>query len=140
MNYLLSLLTGVLISVMVICNGDLSTGVGMYSSSIIIHFVGLLGITFLLLVKRMKLVGLRNIPFWVYSGGLIGILSVLFSNYSVPTLGVSLSVAISLFGQSIASILIDHYGFFSVPVNRFQPKKLIGFAIIFLGIVLMMFA
>lgn len=88
----------------------------------------------------MKLVGLRNIPFWVYSGGLIGILSVLFSNYSVPTLGVSLSVAISLFGQSIASILIDHYGFFSVPVNRFQPKKLIGFAIIFLGIVLMMFA
>lgn len=88
----------------------------------------------------MKLTGLRNVPFWVYSGGLIGILSVLFSNYSVPTLGVSLSVAISLFGQSIASILIDHYGFFSVPVNRFQPKKLIGFAIIFLGIVLMMFA
>ncbi|MBN8048907.1 MULTISPECIES: DMT family transporter [Paraclostridium] len=137
MNYLISILTGVVLSIMVVLNGDLGNATGNYISSVIIHFVGLIGIIILLVVTKSKIKNLKGIPFYMFSGGLIGILTVLFTNISFTNLGVSLTVSLALLGQLVTSIVIDHFGYFDLEVNKFEKKKIIGLGIIILGIFIM---
>ena len=73
----------------------------------------------------------------MFTGGLIGILTVLFTNASFSTLGVSLTVSLSLLGQLITSLLVDHFGYFNLPINKFDKKKILGFIIIIIGIYIM---
>lgn len=137
MNYLISILTGIVLSIMVVLNGDLGNATGNYISSVIIHFVGLIGIIILLVVTKSKIKNLKGIPFYMFSGGLIGILTVLFTNISFTNLGVSLTVSLALLGQLVTSIVIDHFGYFDLEVNKFEKKKIIGLGIIILGIFIM---
>lgn len=137
MNYLISILTGVVLSIMVVLNGDLGNATGNYISSVIIHFVGLIGIIILLVLTKSKIKNLKGIPFYMFSGGLIGILTVLFTNISFTNLGVSLTVSLALLGQLVTSIVIDHFGYFDLEVTKFEKKKIIGLGIIILGIFIM---
>lgn len=137
MNYIISLLLGAITSVMVLFNGKLSDGYGNFSSTILIHIVGLAAIIIVCIVKKTKLKLERSIPFYLYSAGFIGVFTVLFTNVSFTNLGVSLTQALGLFGQSVFSILVDHFGLFGMNKIKFNPKKLIGFGIILAGIVIM---
>lgn len=139
MYYLLSLLVGGLLSFMISSNGIVGEAAGTYASSVIIHFIGLIGVTCVLLFSKSKFKGLRQVPLWMYSAGLIGIITVLFNNLTYTTLGVSLTVALGLLGQSLTSIVIDHFGLFGLPVSRFDQKKVFGFIIILCGIIMMSF-
>lgn len=128
---------GILITIMMVFNGKLSELLGNYSSVVIIHVTGLIGMIAWLLIKGVMIKFDKNIPLYIYSAGIIGVFTVLFTNISFNFLGASLTLALSLLGQSIASILIDHYGFFGAKVNKFKNEKLIGLIAISLGIVIM---
>jgi transporter family-2 protein len=52
-------------------------------------------------------------------------------------LGISIPLALGLFGQSLASIIIDHFGLFGMKSIRFRKKKIIGLVFVAAGIVLM---
>ncbi|MEG0180856.1 MAG: DMT family transporter [Peptostreptococcaceae bacterium] len=137
MNYIISIFTGALLALMVSLNGTVGQASGNYASSVIIHVIGLLGIIVVLIITKSKIKDLKNIPFYMYFGGLIGVLTVIFSNSSFSKLGVSLTSALCLLGQLITSIIIDHFGYFDFPVVKFNKKKIIGLSIIILGIFLM---
>ena len=137
MYYFLSLIAGSLLAFMVSSNGIVGEAAGNYASSVIIHFIGLVAVVAVLLLTKAKFKNLRSIPLWMYSAGLIGIITVLFNNATFTALGVSLTVALGLLGQSVTSIIIDHFGLFGLPVSRFDTKKILGFLIILGGIVIM---
>lgn len=137
MNYIISIFTGVLLALMVSLNGTVGEAAGNYASSVIIHVIGLIGIIIVLIVTKSKLQNLKGIPFYMYTGGLIGVLTVIFTNISYSNLGASLTISVGLFGQLITSIIIDHFGLFNLPANKFNKKKIIGFSIIVLGIFVM---
>lgn len=137
MNYIISVFTGALLALMVSLNGNVGQASGNYASSVIIHVIGLIGIIIVLIATKSKFKNLKNIPFYMYAGGLIGVLTVIFSNVSFTKLGVSLTISLGLFGQLVTSIIIDHFGYFDFPVNQFNKKKIIGFIIIILGILVM---
>lgn len=137
MNHIISIFTGALLALMVSFNGLIGESAGNYASSVIIHFIGLIAIVIVCLVTKSKIKNLKEVPLYMYGAGLIGIIIVLFSNISYSTLGVSLTVALGLLGQSLTSIVIDHFGLFEVPINRFNKKKLIGLLAIIMGIIIM---
>lgn len=137
MNYFISILTGTILAIMISLNGGVSNVSGNYASSVIIHFIGLIGIIFVLIFTKSKITKLKGIPFYMFTGGLIGIFTVIFTNASFAGLGVSLTVSLSLLGQLITSLIIDHFGYFNMPVVRFHSKKIIGFIIIIAGIAVM---
>ena len=137
MYKLYSGLIGVLISVMIAFNGILSNNIGNYPSVIVIHIIGLIGISFILIINKVKLNFGKNIPIYLYSAGAIGVFTVLFNNLSFNTLGVSLTLALGLLGQSVASVVIDHYGLLGMKVIKFKKEKMLGFIIISLGIMTM---
>jgi bacterial/archaeal transporter family-2 protein len=137
MSYIISVFTGSLLALMLSLNGRVGEASGNYTSSVIIHTIGLIGILAVLIITKSKIKNLKGIPFYMYLGGLIGVLTVIFSNASFLKLGVSLTSALCLFGQLITSIIIDHFGYFDFPVVKFNKKKIIGLTIIILGIFLM---
>ena len=137
MNYFISVFTGIILAIMISLNGQVSSISGNYASSVIIHLVGLFGIILVLIFTKSKVRNLKGIPFYMFTGGLIGILTVLFTNASFVGLGVSLTVSLSLLGQLVTSLVIDHFGYFNMPVNKFDKKKILGLVIIIAGIYVM---
>lgn len=59
---------------------------------------------------------------------------------TIGSLGVALTTALAVFGQLVFSSLVDHFGLFGLTKYEFNPKKLIGFLIVFIGIVIMTIA
>lgn len=137
MNYLISLLIGALTSIMILFNGTLSDSYGNLASTILIHIVGLIAISFLIIAKKDTLNFGKGLPILMYSAGFVGIGTVLLTNLSFMELGVSLTLALGLFGQTIFSLIIDHFGLFGIPVNKFEPKKISGLILITIGIIVM---
>lgn len=137
MYYLLSIAAGILISVMVMFNGQLSDHYGVYTATAIIHLIGLIFTSILLVVKKEPVRRLHKIPFYYFAGGLVGILTVLFNNLSFGKISVSAILAICLLGQSITSLVFDQFGFFNMPKSKFHKSKLIGISIVLLGIIVM---
>lgn len=137
MNNLLSAFIGALISVMIMINGTLSNSFGNYTSTVIIHIIGLLSIISVLLLSRSNLKIVKGIPLYFYSAGAIGVFTVLFNNLSFSKLGVSITLALGLLGQSLSSIIIDHFGLMGMKVIKFEKRKLFGLILITLGILVM---
>ena len=137
MNYFISIFTGIILAIMISLNGGLGNISGNYASSVIIHFVGLIGIIFVLIFTKSKIKNLKGIPFYMFTGGLIGILTVLFTNIGFMGLGVSLTVSLSLLGQLVTSLVIDHFGYFNMTVVEFDKKKILGLIVIIAGIYVM---
>lgn len=137
MYNLLSIFIGALIGIMVYFNGILSIYLGNYTSSVIVHLVGLIGIIIVLICTKSKLKFDRKLPLFLYSAGVIGVFTVLFSNIGFMSVGASLTIALSLLGQTISAIIIDHYGLLGVNAIKFNKKKLIGLSIIIIGIIIM---
>ena len=135
----LSLLIGALVAIMVAFNGELSNGLGTYSSLVIIHLIGFVIILGILFYKRIKISFENSLPFYLYSAGAISVFTVMFNNLSYPVLGISLPVALGLLGQLIASLAFDHYGFLGVQKIKFENKKIFGLLIIVIGISIMTF-
>lgn len=139
MYNLLSIFLGGLIAIMLSFNSILSQYIGTYTSSVIIHLVGLLTIFSIILIKKYKVTFKRGIPILLYSGGAIGITTVIFNNISMGVIGATITVSLGLFGQVISSLIIDNFGLLEMPKVKFNKKKYIGLTIMLLGIIIMTF-
>ena len=131
---IMSVIIGMLITLMITLNGVLSNGVGNYTSSVMIHLIGLIGIILVLIVTKSKIILKKELPFYLYSAGFIGAITVLFNNISIGNIGVSLTVSLGLLGQTIFALISDHYGLFKTKKITFKRQKIIGLLIIVLGI------
>ena len=136
MYYLLSLLGGMLISVMVVFNGGLNARVGQTPALVIIHAAGLIFTGLLMLIKREK-PRLIRLPLYLYSAGLIGIATTVFNNTAFGHISVSAMMALGLLGESISSLAADHFGLLGLPRRPFRPQKLWGGLLALTGIAFM---
>jgi bacterial/archaeal transporter family-2 protein len=75
-------------------------------------------------------------PWWVWVGGLLGAFYVLGSVVSAPRLGAATLVAVILAGQTVASLLVDHYGWVGFDEDPVTPGRLAGMALVAVGVVL----
>ncbi len=134
--YLVALLIGVFISVMIAVNGELSAVTGVYTSSVIIHIIGLIVMTGVLIIKKSN--PFRDFkPWYLYLGGVFGVLATAGNNYAFSYLGVSSILALGLLGQTIMGLLIDNFGLFGMKSYKIKPIRLIGITIMLLGSVFM---
>ena len=139
MYRLLSAFIGVLITIMILLNGILSKHLGNYASTFIIHLIGLILISIIVIFKKNKVSFSKDISLYLYGGGILGVFTILFNNISFNYLGASLTLALGLLGQSICSLVLDHYGALGMRVVKFKKEKLLGLIIIAFGIVIMTF-
>jgi transporter family-2 protein len=79
----------------------------------------------------------KGLPLYLYSAGFVGIGTVMLTNLSYLKLGVSLSLVLGLLGQTLFSLLTDHFGWLGMKQIKINPKKFIGLGIIGAGICIM---
>lgn len=129
-----ALLMGILLAFMVTLNGILFSKTNLILSLIIINLVALISSYIFLTLKKEPKISFKNIPLYLFSGGLLTILVVGSNSFCFNALGISLNTALALLGQSIASTIIDSFGLLGMKKVSFNSKKLPGFFITILGI------
>ena len=137
MYNILALVIGALISVMISFNSGLEGYVGSTYSVVIIHAVGLIAILIVAAIKKEKIVIKEAIPFYLFLGGIFGVMLTLVNIITIGGIGVALTTALAVFGQLVFSSLVDHCGLFGLTKYEFNPKKLVGFFIVLVGLVIM---
>jgi bacterial/archaeal transporter family-2 protein len=75
-------------------------------------------------------------PWWMWTGGFFGAMFILMAVIVTPTLGAALMLASSIVGQLGAALLIDHYGLFGATVIPIGGTRIVGVALLALGVIL----
>lgn len=134
----LALLSGIIIAVMVVFNGDLTAVYGNYNATFIIHIVGVLFAFIFSKLRGQKLFTRKKLPLWFYSAGAIGIFTTLFNNYSFGKISLTSILALTLFGQTVFSLLIDNLGLFGMKKYPLRKSSSIGLLFSLAGIIVML--
>lgn len=137
MYYLLTLFIGVLIAVMTVCNGALTSLFGLYSATVFIHIVGMACIGLSVLVRRENPFS-KRCSWYLYLGGALGVGTTAATNMAFGSISVSAILALSLFGQAVTSIFTDQIGFMGMTRHPFRKHKLIGLSLVGGGIIIML--
>jgi transporter family-2 protein len=137
MYVLFSGLIGALTALMITLNGELAAHLGNYASSVVVHGTGLVLIVLTLFVTRSKTPLRHGLSPALLSGGAIGFLTVVFANLGFMTIGVSTTLALGLFGQTVSALVIDHHGWLGARFSPFDTRKLVSIAFIASGIAVM---
>ncbi len=120
-------------------NGTLGRHVGNWQAAFVSFAVGLLLLTVIVAVAGGGFGGLRqlpNAPWWALVGGACGVAVVSSSVFAVGQLGAGGVTAAVVTGQLTASVVIDRFGWFGVTPQPFTTGKLIGIALLAVGVYL----
>ena len=79
---------------------------------------------------------LGDVPWWVWIGGLLGAFYVTGSIVTAPRLGAVTLTAAIVFGQTLASLLVDQFGWVGFKEHQATPGRLVGVLLVAVGIVL----
>lgn len=134
---LLGLLNGVVSTTLVLVNGTLTGAWGLYSSTVIIHLVGIVFSFMVLLCSRTLRRFPKGLPLWMWSGGFIGLFTTLFQNAAFGHIPMTGIMALCLLGQTVTSLLIDLFGFFGKEKQRLTLPSAVGVLCSFAGMALL---
>lgn len=77
-----------------------------------------------------------NNPWWIWIGGLLGVLGMTVNLLLFPRLGSIQTAVLPLFGQIIMGVLIDQFGLFSSPQSGLTMTKAMGVLLVAVGMVI----
>jgi bacterial/archaeal transporter family-2 protein len=80
---------------------------------------------------------LTRLPWWAWLGGLCGATYVTSVFLLIPRIGVAPTVALTVAGQQLASVLVDRHGWLRLPKRAITPQRLAGVATILAGVALL---
>ena len=75
-------------------------------------------------------------PWWVWIGGIMGVIFITGNVIIFPKLGVVETIVIPILGQVIMALAIDHFALFGAVENRISFWRLVGAAVVIAGIVM----
>jgi len=144
MKYLLLLLTlfaGALLPVQAILNTRMGrqTG-GPLMGSLISFCVGLICLLVLNMITNPG--GIMNVkpagvtPWFLWLGGFLGAIFVGYITWVNQKQGVALTFALVVTGQIFCSLVVDHFGLFGSAISTISVPKIIGAALLIVGIIL----
>jgi bacterial/archaeal transporter family-2 protein len=137
----LAVLTGAGIAAQALINTRLSVVLrGPLWGAIGQFVVGLLLLVLLSVLTRQPAPSFEDVPrspWWIWTGGAFGATFIVVSILLTPRMGTALTLASITVGQMVAALILDHNGWLGAPVVRLSPVRIVGAALLFVGIVLM---
>jgi transporter family-2 protein len=140
MFIVVALLIGMLLPLQAGINAQLRDVLGHPVLAALISFtVGtavLIGATFLMRAPWSGLARLPETPWTLWTGGAIGATYVFTAIILAPRLGAATLIALTVTGQMVGSLVIDHYGLAGYPVHPISIWRIIGGALLMAGVAL----
>lgn len=132
---LLALLGGMAVTLQGQFMGLMDTSIGTRESVFITYAGGGILITLVMLFLRGgNLRAAASAPWYAFGAGLLGLIIVGTIGFTVPRLGLTSALTLVIAGQFIASVLIEHFGWFGSPVRTIEWPRLLGMCILLLGV------
>jgi bacterial/archaeal transporter family-2 protein len=101
--------------------------------------IGTLSLSIYVLILRPPLPALSvipKVPIWGWIGGMLGAIYITLVVILAPRLGSTTLVAAVVAGQMVMSLILDHYGMLGFPVHPTNLLRVLGVALIVIGVVL----
>ncbi|MGF7216255.1 transporter family-2 protein [Spirosoma lacussanchae] len=143
MNYvflLLAFLTGLAITVQAGVNANLRQAITNPLLAAAISFgTGFVSLLLVLLTTSSSAPSIdtfRQISWWKWTGGFIGAIYVSTVIASVPKIGSGNLVSLSVAGQLLAAVVLDHYGLLGFTLHPANGWRLLGLVLIMAGVLL----
>lgn len=140
LSMVLALLVGAGLVVQVALNMAISRATGSALFAALANFlVGTALLTLCLVLSRADWptrAQLGTVPAWAWLGGALGAAYVAIATFAGPRLGALLLVALTVSGQMMASVIVDHYGLLGFNQQPVTTSHLIGIALLAIGIFL----
>jgi bacterial/archaeal transporter family-2 protein len=138
--YFLAFVAGLLLTVQVGMNAAVRNAFGSPGAAALANFlIGSVGLAVFVLVTRAPAptkAAFSGVPAWAWFGGLLGAFYVGSSVVVGPRLGAAALLALTVFGQLVASLVVDHYGWLNFPQHPLTLTRMAGAALLLAGVVL----
>ncbi len=132
--------SGGMLAIMVFFNGELARLTSPMSSSLIAHFVGIMGSWVLWrLMSRSRTLWPYSAaaPMWSYFGGVCGAMIVVLANITVnSTIGLIGSLSLMILGQTLFAILLDLKGWVGIAKRNLYMSDFLQVSSILVGSIL----
>lgn len=132
MYYLLALLSGIVITMQLTINSELSKKIGLINATFINFLIAfiILFLPFIFQNNIESYATFTKLPFHLYLGGALAITVTLASNYLIPKIPLIYSTIFVFLGQMAASLLVDYMSGYNFSFNKIIGISLISFGIL----------
>lgn len=133
---LIAAVAGVTMAVQGTLNAALGKVVGLLEATMVVHLVGLVFATLLVVSLRMDNLSWHKFtqaPWYTYLGGILGVAIIYGVIRSIPKVGVAPATTAIILGQVFTAGLIDHLGLFGMRQIPFGWFKIIGIGLMATG-------
>ena len=83
---------------------------------------------------RLQILG--KLPWWVWTGGLMGAFVVLTTIIVIPKIGAAIMVVLFISGQLLMSIVMDHFCWFDMTYQPVSVGRICGILFVLTGVLL----
>jgi bacterial/archaeal transporter family-2 protein len=83
---------------------------------------------------------LTQTSWWMWVGGCLGTFYVWSTIFATPKIGAALALALTIAGQMIAALFLDHYGVIGLVKYTASPTRIAGVVFVVLGVSLVGYA
>nr|WP_319400453.1 DMT family transporter [uncultured Carboxylicivirga sp.] len=141
LKYILTTIA-VLIGGLLAVQGSINTQLGSFlkhpiQASFTNFLVGTICLFVLNIVLRTevpKAEVLKQVPFYLFMGGILGAIFVSSVVILIPKIGVATMLGATIGGQMIVAAIIDHFGWFGVAHQPISMGKIAGIVFIIVGV------
>lgn len=99
-----------------------------------VGFAALLIMGFVLQIGMPKLDRLTEVPWWAWTGGLLGAYMVTVSLWVAPSLGATRWIALVLAGQITLSLVLDHFGWLGYAQHPLTLRRVLAVGCLVIGV------
>ncbi len=87
-----------------------------------------------------EMAALAQTSWWMWVGGCLGTFYVWSTIFATPKIGAALALALTIAGQMIAALFLDHYGALGLTRYVASPTRIAGVVLVVLGVSLVAYA
>ena len=127
---------GVFITLQGTFNAKLSSHIGIWSTSIITHFIGfIIATTIFLLKKEEKIADLKDVKKIYLVAGALGGLIICAETIAIHSMGVTLTAGTLMVAQLLTATFIEMKGLFQMKKIQMKRYHIVGTIVMIIGIV-----
>lgn len=138
--FILVALGGARLSMQIAWNARLRTATG---SAVLTTMISVL-VTLVTLVlvwvsgatSRGSIPAFNSLPKWTWFGGVFASYYLVVSLVAIPKLGAAMAFSLVIAGQMVTALILDSTGVFGVPQVSLSPSRLLGTALLLIGVIL----
>jgi len=137
---LLAVIAGAVVPFQSAINANLGRGLGhplwATLASLLVSILVLLPIMLAMRVPLPSVAFINKAPLWMWAGGAFGVCFISLALVLLPKLGASGFMALALAGQVVASLVLDHFGWFGLVQRQVSLPRVLGVVMLIGGVVL----